>query len=77
MSKETNKFSPEVCDRGVQTATEHQGEHASRWAAIVSIAAKIGCAPHTLNEPRRVSRRLQTLRGWSHGNEEDLSEILT
>jgi hypothetical protein len=28
-------------------------------------------------EPRRVSRRLQTLRGWSHGNEEDLSEILT
>ncbi len=30
--------------------TEHQGEHASRWAAIVSIAAKIGCAPHTLND---------------------------
>jgi pullulanase/glycogen debranching enzyme len=29
------------------------------------------------HEPRWVSRRLQTLRGWSHGNEEDLSEILT
>ena len=30
-----------------------------------------------IGEPRRVSRRLQILRGWSHGNEEDLSEILT
>ena len=29
------------------------------------------------SEPRRFCRRLQTLRGWSHGNEEDLSEILT
>ena len=30
--------------------TEHQGERASRWAAIVSIAAKIGCASHALND---------------------------
>ena len=29
---------------------EHRGEHASRWAAIVSIAAKIGCTAQTLNE---------------------------
>jgi transposase-like protein len=50
MSKTTNKFSPEVRDRAVRMVIEHQGEHASRWAAIVSIAAKIGCAPHTLNE---------------------------
>jgi len=26
------------------------GQHESRWAAIVSIASKIGCAPQTLNE---------------------------
>jgi transposase-like protein len=30
--------------------TEHEGEHPSRWAAISSIAAKIGCSAHTLNE---------------------------
>jgi transposase-like protein len=29
---------------------EHRGEHASKWAAIVSIAAKIGCTAQTLNE---------------------------
>ena len=50
MSKTTNKFSPEVRERAVRMVSEHQGEYASRWAAIVSIAAKIGCAAHTLNE---------------------------
>ena len=50
MSKPTNKFSPEVRERAVWMVTDHQGEHASRWAAIVSIAGKIGCAPHTLND---------------------------
>jgi transposase len=29
---------------------DHEGEHPSRWAAICSIAAKIGCTPQTLNE---------------------------
>jgi transposase-like protein len=29
---------------------DHEGEHASRWASVVSIAAKIGCTPQTLNE---------------------------
>ena len=29
---------------------DHEAEHSSRWAAIVSIAAKIGCTPQTLNE---------------------------
>jgi Transposase. len=29
---------------------DHEGEHASRWAAVVSIAAKIGCTPQTLHE---------------------------
>jgi hypothetical protein len=29
---------------------EHEAEHPSRWAAIMSIAAKIGCVPQTLNE---------------------------
>jgi transposase-like protein len=29
---------------------DHEGDHASRWATVVSIAAKIGCTPQTLHE---------------------------
>jgi len=29
---------------------DHEGDHSSRWAAVVSIATKIGCTPQTLNE---------------------------
>ena len=29
---------------------EHRGEYPSLWAAIESIAPKIGCVPQTLNE---------------------------
>lgn len=29
---------------------EHEAEHPSQWAAVSSIAAKIGCSAHTLNE---------------------------
>lgn len=49
-SKTTNKFSPEVRARAVRIVSEHEAEHPPRWTAVSSIAAKIGCSAHTLNE---------------------------
>ena len=46
----SKKFSPEVRERAVRLVQEHRGEYPSLWAAIESIAPKIGCVPQTLNE---------------------------
>lgn len=46
----SNKFSPEVRERAVRMVQEHRGDYPSLWAAIESIAPKIGCVPQTLNE---------------------------
>ena len=48
--KKSNHFSPEVRERAVRMVQEHRGEYPSLWAAIESIAPKIGCVPQTLNE---------------------------
>ena len=49
MTKKTsNRFSPEVRQRAVRMVLDHGGDHASQWAAIGSIAAKIGCTAETL-----------------------------
>ena len=49
-SKTTNKFSPEVRARAVRMVLDHASEHPSRWEAVTSIAAKIGCTPQTLHD---------------------------
>jgi transposase len=47
MSK-SKQFSPEVRERAVRMVQEHRGEYPSLWAAVESIAPKIGCVPQTL-----------------------------
>lgn len=44
-----NTYSPEVRDRAVRMVIQQQSKHNSQWAAIESIAAKIGCSPQTLH----------------------------
>ncbi len=46
----SNKYSPEVRERAVRMVQEHRNEYPSQWAAIESIAPKIGCVPQTLHD---------------------------
>jgi len=47
MSK-VKRYSPEVRERAVRMLFEHEKDYESRWAALVSIASKIGCTAETL-----------------------------
>ena len=48
--KKSSKFSPEVRERAVRLVQEHRGEYSSLWAAVESIAPKIGCVAQTLHD---------------------------
>ena len=62
MTKRTAPFSPEVRERAVRMVRDHEGEHGSQWAAIRSIAAKIGCSGEMLKNWVRQSERDQGVR---------------
>ncbi len=63
MTKQTSaSYSPEVRARAVRMVLDHQADHPSQWAAIVSIAMKIGCTAETLRKWVRRSERDTGLR---------------
>jgi transposase len=58
------RYSPEVRDRAVRMVREHESEYDSQWAAICSIAGKIGCTAETL---RKWVRRVEADEGLRPG----------
>jgi transposase-like protein len=60
--KRTKTYSPEVRARAVRMVVDHQGEYDSQWAAISSVAAKIGCSGEALRNWVRQAERDQGLR---------------
>ena len=64
MTKTSARYSPEVRARAVRMVLDHQGDYRSQWAAMSSIASKIGCTPETL---RKWVRRVERDRGERPG----------
>ena len=60
----SSKFSPEVQERAVRMVEESRGEHESQWAAIRSVAGKLGCTTETL---RRWVRQAEVNQGKRAG----------
>ena len=56
-----SKYSPELRERAVRLVFDHAGDHPSQWAAIRSVAEKIGCP-------------LEVLRRWVRQAERDAGQ---
>ena len=60
----TSRYSPEVKERAVRMVLDHESEYNSRWAAVKSIASKIGCSAEVL---RRWVQQAETDQGLRPG----------
>ena len=74
--KSSARYAPEVRARAVRMVLEHGGDHASEWAAIGSIAAKIGCTGETLRKWVRQAERDQGSRPGLSSDERDRMKAL-
>ena len=72
----STRYSPEIRERAVRMVFEHQADYDSQWAAMNSIAAKIGCTAETLRKWVRRSERDQGLReGLTNSDRERLKTL--
>ncbi len=76
MKSVSTRYSPEVRARAVRMVKEHQVDHSSQWAAICSIAGKIGCTSETLRRWVRQSERDQGLRDGTTTDERERIKAL-
>lgn len=76
MKKRTPPFPAEVRDRAVRMVLENGGEHPTQWAAITSVAGKIGCTGETLRNWVRQAERDQGLRKGSTTSETERIKAL-
>ena len=67
----SKRYPPEVQERAVRLVQEAQAEHSSQWAAINSIAAKIGCTHETLRRWVRQAEVDQGVRGGTNSSERE------
>ncbi len=74
--KPSTPFSPEVRERAVRLVQEQQGAHETQWAAIRSIAEKIGCNAETLRLwVRQTERNTGTRAGITTDERERLTQL--
>ncbi len=72
----SKRYSPEVRERAVRMVLEHQGDHASQWAAIQSIAGKLGCTTESLRRwVRQAERDLGKRAGLTSDERERLKTV--
>ena len=76
MTKRTPPFSPEVRERAVRMVLDHRHEHGSQYAAISSIAAKIGCSGETPRNWVRQAERDQGVRAGPTTDERERIKVL-
>ena len=76
MTKRTPPYSPEIRERAVRMVFDHQGEHASQYEAIRSIAQKIGCSGETLRNWVRQAERYQGQRAGPTPDERERIKAL-